>query len=663
MKQILFNSTVKMKNDTNKKWKMKTENLFKIYGLLIWILFVQGIDAQVTIGSSIKPQPGALLDLKQNDNKGDNSTKGLLLPRVYLTSLKQLYPMFKDELEYNDPTAAKKSLEDRLHTSLMVYNINECLVASGKGSGTYVWTGEKWLRLDKEKKEKTKSSININSDQNLNIFHSSTFGLAGEWMLQNLHVDKYSDGTAIGNASTSTSTTDKTRRWTHPTINEGDQTNGNIYNGQRNLGYLYNWYAALNAETTTGVDEGQGTANERLTGIGGICPQGWYVPSDVEWNTLEDHISSHPADYSLLTSAIPITPNDVGARGTHSKAMRSLCLPVELAEKSDGLSFSMLQGGFSILLAGTNSLGNSIGFGEQTAYWTASSKDSNEAWQRVFSLNDDAVQRSSRAAHEMLSIRCKKSESFNTCGDLLVDNDGNQYKTARFGSSGCWMTQNLRSTSNPNVNLTESSNSNNVTGLFYSKTNVTEANPDYGYLYTWDAAMGGINADETLIAAEAASKSSVSQGICPDGWVIPSDLDWSALEEEIYTNPTPYSSVSSIGTWNNYGTIEGWRTGNDNGWGQHFKSQTLIGGVAHTKQSSSLFSSGFEVLLVGSLESGFSQSSFGNTANLWSSNDLFTSIGGDGRANYRGLSQGENDMYRGQASKSSMLSVRCKLKE
>ncbi|MDR0428080.1 MAG: hypothetical protein LBH12_05705, partial [Dysgonamonadaceae bacterium] len=52
--------------------------------------------AQVTIGASIEPNKGAFLDLKQRDPDTNNTTsdKGLLLPRVQLTDLTKLYPMF-----------------------------------------------------------------------------------------------------------------------------------------------------------------------------------------------------------------------------------------------------------------------------------------------------------------------------------------------------------------------------------------------------------------------------------------------------------------------------------------------------------------------------------------------------------------------------------------
>lgn len=92
-------------------------------GVLIFASLCE-INAQITIGSSIKPKPGALLDLKQDENQGKNSSKGLLLPRVSLTSINQLYPMFKDDLEYNNPATGKKVIEDQLHISLIVYNIN-----------------------------------------------------------------------------------------------------------------------------------------------------------------------------------------------------------------------------------------------------------------------------------------------------------------------------------------------------------------------------------------------------------------------------------------------------------------------------------------------------------------------------------------------------------
>jgi len=120
------------------------------------ILFsIHGIEAQVTIGSNIPAVKGALLDLKENnDNEAHaNSSRGLLLSRVKLTDVSNLYPMFESSQTSGAPnesynTVEKKKEQDELHTGLLVYNLNSC---KGFSPGTYVWTGGNWKLMGPDK--------------------------------------------------------------------------------------------------------------------------------------------------------------------------------------------------------------------------------------------------------------------------------------------------------------------------------------------------------------------------------------------------------------------------------------------------------------------------------------------------------------------------------
>lgn len=96
--------------------------------------------AQVTIGSNVTPNMGALLDLKENANKDTNSKRGLMLPRVNLKEIGNLYPMFTD----GDPSYT--DTEKTLHIGLIVYNLTDD-PANGLCPGPYVWEDNQWVRL------------------------------------------------------------------------------------------------------------------------------------------------------------------------------------------------------------------------------------------------------------------------------------------------------------------------------------------------------------------------------------------------------------------------------------------------------------------------------------------------------------------------------------
>jgi hypothetical protein len=68
-----------------------SKTLFTVLFLTV-MLFSSVVKAQVTIGSLVKPNPNALLDLKENP-ADSTSTKGLILPRVKLQSTDDPFPL------------------------------------------------------------------------------------------------------------------------------------------------------------------------------------------------------------------------------------------------------------------------------------------------------------------------------------------------------------------------------------------------------------------------------------------------------------------------------------------------------------------------------------------------------------------------------------------
>jgi len=122
--------------------------IFLFIGLFVF--YISPVRAQVTVGSEISVVPGSLLDLKEKTSVQDqaNSSRGLALPRVYLTDKYNLYPMFETFPGSGLPTSqyagANKAVRDAEHTGLVVYNLNKC---DDLGWGTYVWVGYEWQPL------------------------------------------------------------------------------------------------------------------------------------------------------------------------------------------------------------------------------------------------------------------------------------------------------------------------------------------------------------------------------------------------------------------------------------------------------------------------------------------------------------------------------------
>ncbi|MEK6494036.1 hypothetical protein [Myroides odoratimimus] len=112
-----------------------------ILALLSLFLSIDTVSGQVIIGKPGIPAPGSILQLQNletNQTDLENANKGLLLPRVFLTDVNNLYPMFS--AGYN------KTELDSAHSGLMVFNTNDNLF-NGDGNGVYHWNGSNWSGL------------------------------------------------------------------------------------------------------------------------------------------------------------------------------------------------------------------------------------------------------------------------------------------------------------------------------------------------------------------------------------------------------------------------------------------------------------------------------------------------------------------------------------
>ena len=108
------------------------------------------------------------------------------------------------------------------------------------------------------------------------------------------------------------------------------------------------------------------------------------------------------------------------------------------------------------------------------------------------------------------------------CPNTVSDYDGNTYATVMIGTQ-CWMNQNLRTTHYANgqsISLSTSSTSTSTAYRYYPDNNSSNVST-YGYLYNWPAVMHG--------AGSSNSNPSGVQGICPNGWHLPSHAEYVQL--------------------------------------------------------------------------------------------------------------------------------------
>jgi uncharacterized protein (TIGR02145 family) len=124
------------------------------------------------------------------------------------------------------------------------------------------------------------------------------------------------------------------------------------------------------------------------------------------------------------------------------------------------------------------------------------------------------------------------------------ERDGNVYSTIQIGEQ-CWMTRNLAylpSVVGPNANS-------QTTAYYYvygyDGTDIDEAKASshyetYGVLYNWTAAMNG--------SSSSTNNPSSVQGICPSGWHLPSDAEWSILTDYLIGESFAGGKLKETGT-------------------------------------------------------------------------------------------------------------------
>jgi uncharacterized protein (TIGR02145 family) len=190
--------------------------------------------------------------------------------------------------------------------------------------------------------------------------------IGGEWwMRENLKTKHFNGGTSIPNITDQTAWQSLTNISLAYCYYNNNETIGNTY------GILYTYSAATY----------------------GICPVGWHIPTDKEWQTLEYNIGMSASDTSLT-----------GWRGTVGKKLK----------ESGTVHWSSPNSGddnteFTALPAGSRDDNGYFGGIYSYAYfWTATSNSSNNAWHRGLKNDLDQIARSSNLKRYGRSVRCIK---------------------------------------------------------------------------------------------------------------------------------------------------------------------------------------------------------------------------------------------------------------
>ena len=517
------------------------------------------------------------------------------------------------------------------------------------------------------------------------------------WMKENLRTTKYANGTVIASGS-GTSTTVAY----YYSLSSGDFNNGK----------LYNWKAVMGGASTSAFNP---------SGVQGICPNGWHVPSDAEWNQLTDYVSS-VSQYRCSGNAENIA-KALAATTTWNTNSTS-CAVGNTPSDNNATGFSALPaGGFFVSGYGSS--------GSRAYFWSATEASGSTAYHRYLYSNDATVYRGSDQKYIGYSVRCVRNSgdisateptvttsevteimgtaascggsvtsdggspvtasgvcwstspnptisdshtvdgnssgsftssitglssnttyyvrayatnnvgtaygdeySFTTLSDpcqgvtTITDIDGNVYNTLSIGNQ-CWMKENLRTTKYADGTVIASGSGTSTTVAYYYS--LSSGNFNNGKLYNWKAVMRD--------ATTSAFNPSGVQGICPNGWHVPSDAEWNQLTDYVSSQSQYWCSNSSENIAKALASTSGWNS----------SSNTCAVGKTQSNNNAT----GFSALPAGKYySSGYNNS--GDVAYFWSATEASGSTAYHRYLNYTGAT-----VYRGSDNKYTGYSVRC----
>jgi len=198
-------------------------------------------------------------------------------------------------------------------------------------------------------------------------------------MKENLRTTHYADGTAVNNASSiGYSTISETDSYYYDYL--FDTANSALY------GRLYTWPAAVND-----------TIGSSLTpsGIQGICPAGWHLPSDNEWKILEGTADTQYGVNHIAWNYSEGRGHDAGHR-----------LKSEYGWNWGGGGNNLFF--FSAKPSGRKSHGNNFNnLGNGAYFWSSTTVSFSDAFSRNFSAADIAYRYGMHKGNGF-SVRCLK---------------------------------------------------------------------------------------------------------------------------------------------------------------------------------------------------------------------------------------------------------------
>ena len=481
----------------------------------------------------------------------------------------------------------------------------------------------------------------------------------------------------------------------------GNSSNTSTYGLLYNWNAAVDTFNTAYGETSTNTNLSNAVSVTFSGNRRGICPQGWHVPSDAEWTQLTSYVKGHNEyvcpgcsgtddEWTTFCIAKALTSttgwndysdtccvgNNLSANNatgfsavpagyyygnyddfsyyaefwsaTQSGSLSAYSRDLNYSNANVTRNFSGKYFGFSVRclrdagIAGAPANNESIGVGNAGG----NSECCNELGARLDSLEnvissqDSVINALNNQVNDLLPFECGRS--------TIKDHEGNVYNTVKIGEQ-CWTKENMRCTTSPSTGTTileATPSSYSFTGKKAYYVNGSSSNTStYGLLYNWNAAVDTFNTAYGETSTNTSYDNAVSvtfsgnrRGICPQGWHVPSDAEWTQLTDYVSSQ-----SEYVCGSDNTYiakalASTTGWNT----------SSTTCT--VGNTPANNN--ATGFSAVPAGYYYGNYDDFSY--YADFWSATQ-----NNSANAYYRHLTYNNANVYRGYIVKDYGFSVRC----
>lgn len=252
-----------------------------------------------------------------------------------------------------------------------------CVVTECRGDNGSAVSGEDGSLINNTITRNWPSQCGTVKDYEGNVYHTVRLGNQC-WMRENLRTTHYADGTLITTNSSTSSTTPYYYQYNN---NSSDLAEYGLY---------YNWTAVMNgAESST----------SNPSGVQGICPNGWHVPSVAEWEEMIEFVSSM-SNYRCGTGAGSIAKALASRTGWNSSSTN--CSPGWNRDANNASRFTAMPAGYSY--------GSFSGRGSYAYFTTTTSYNNNNNRYYYFDYGRNYLSLEYSGKGYGMSVRCVKNE-------------------------------------------------------------------------------------------------------------------------------------------------------------------------------------------------------------------------------------------------------------